>query len=381
LGKVVLVTGAARQLGGRFVRRIQGDPEVDRVVAVDAVEPAHPLGDAVFVRADIRRPAIAKVLAEHEVDTVVHMDVTGTALGGGGRTSVKETNVIGTMQLLGACQKSPRVSRLVVKSSTNVYGSAPRDPAVFTESTAAKSLPSGGFAKDAVEVEGYVRGFARRRPDVAVCVLRFANILGPRADSPLAEYLSLPVLPTVFGYDPRLQFVHEDDVIDVLRLVAHESRRAGLNSGTFNIAGDGVLLLSQCARRLGRPTVPVLLPAVTWVGSALRAIGVTDFAPEQIRLLTHGRVVSTVQMREVLGFTPRYTTAEAFADFAHSRGAGLLPPEVLAGAVDRLADRLSVPAGPYEAPSAPRVPAPARASSAPAASSTSPASPPFHDGA
>ncbi|MFF3751389.1 NAD-dependent epimerase/dehydratase family protein [Streptomyces sp. NPDC002018] len=342
MGKVVLVTGAARQLGGRFVRRVQRDPGVDRVIAVDAVDPPHQLGDAEFVRADIRRPAITRVLAEHAVDTVVHMDVTGTPLGtGGGRAAVKETNVIGTMQLLGACQKSPSVKRLVVKSSTSVYGSAPRDPAVFTETTPPKSLPSGGFAKDAVEVEGYVRGFARRRPDVAVCVLRFANILGPAADSPLAEYLSLPVLPTVFGFDPRLQFVHEDDVIDVLMIASDDPRRGTLNSGTFNVAGEGVLLLSQCSRRLGRPTVPVPLPTVTWVGSALRTVGMTDFSPEQIRLLTHGRVVSTAQMRETLGFVPRYSTAEAFADFARSRGAGLLPPEAVARTVDRLSTLVS----------------------------------------
>ncbi|MFJ9024564.1 NAD-dependent epimerase/dehydratase family protein [Streptomyces sp. NPDC102259] len=344
MGKVVLVTGVARQLGGRFVRRIQRDPEVDRVVAVDAVRPEHHLGGADFIEADIRQPTIARVLAETGADTVVHLDVTATALGRGSRTTVKETNVIGTMQLLGACQKSPNVKRLVVKSSTNVYGSAPRDPAVFTETTPPKSLPSGGFAKDAVEVEGYVRGFARRRPDVAVCVLRFANILGPTAETPLASYFSLPVLPTVLGYDPRLQFVHEDDVIEVLRIASHEPRRGTLNSGTFNIAGDGALLLSQCSRRLGRPTVPLLLPAVTWAGSLVRTLGMTDFSPEQIRLLTHGRVVSTVQMRETLGFMPRYTTAETFADFARSHGPGLLPPEAVAGAVDRVA-ALALPGG------------------------------------
>ncbi len=336
----MLVTGVARQLGGRLVRRIQRDPEVDRVIGVDAMKPEHHLGGADFIRADIRQPTIGRVLAEHAVDTVVHMDVTGTPLGAGGRTAVKETNVIGTMQLLGACQKSPTVKRLVVKSSTSVYGSASRDPAVFTETTPPKSLPSGGFAKDAVEVEGYVRGFARRRPDVAVCVLRFANILGPCADSPLAEFFSLPVMPTVFGYDPRLQFVHEDDVIDVLRIGLHEPRRSTLNSGTFNVAGDGVLLLSQCSRRLGRPTLPLPLPAVTRFGSALRTIGVTDFSPEQIRLLTHGRVVSTVQMRETLGFHPRHTTAETFADFARSRQPGLLPPAAVAAAVDRVAAAL-----------------------------------------
>ena len=341
---MVLVTGVARQLAGRFVRRIQREPAVDHVIAVDAAKPEHRLGDAEFVQADIRQPTIARVLAEHAVDTVVHLDVSGTPLAArGSRSAIKETNVIGTMQLLGACQKAPRVRRLVVKSSTSVYGAAPRDPAVFTENTPPKSLPGGGFAKDAGEVEGYVRGFARRRPDVAVCVLRFANILGPCADTPLAEYLSLPVLPTVFGYDPRLQFVHEDDVMDVLRLASLEPRRSTLNSGTFNIAGDGVLLLSQAARRLGRPTVPLLLPAVTWVGSALRAVGMTDFSPEQVRLLTHGRVVQTTQMRETLGFEPAWTTPETFADFARSRGQGLLPPETLARTVDRIAAALPGP--------------------------------------
>ncbi|MFE3652440.1 NAD-dependent epimerase/dehydratase family protein [Streptomyces sp. NPDC059152] len=338
MGNVVLVTGAARQLGGRFVRRIQRDPDVDRVIGVDAVAPEHHLGGAEFLKADIRHPAIARVLAETGVDTVVHMDINGTPLGSrGGRASVKETNVIGTMQLLGACQKAPNVQRVVIKSSTSVYGSAPRDPAVFTENTPPKSLPSGGFAKDTVEVEGYVRGFARRRPDVAVCVLRFANILGPCADSPLAEYFALPVLPTVLGYDPRLQFVHEDDAIDVLRIAAAEPRRGTLNSGTFNIAGDGVLLLSQVSRRLGRPTLPLFLPTVTWAGTVLRSLGITDFSPEQIRMLTHGRVVETTQMRETLGFHPTYTTAETFEEFARSRGPGLLPPESLARTVDRLA--------------------------------------------
>ncbi|MGY1453352.1 NAD-dependent epimerase/dehydratase family protein [Streptomyces sp. SS8] len=336
MGKVVLVTGVARRLGGRFVRRILREPDVDRVVGVDAVPPGHHLGGAEFVRADIRQPSVAGVLAEHGVDTVVHLDVSGVQLLPGTRASVKETNVIGTMQLLGACQKAPSVRRVVVKSSTNVYGSSSRDPAVFTETTPAKGLPGGGFTKDIVEVEEYVRGFARRRPDVAVTVLRFANILGPGADTPLAEYFRLPVLPTVLGYDPRLQFVHEDDVVEVLRLSAGEPRRGTLNAGTFNIAGDGVLLLSQAARRLGRPTLPLLLPAIRWTGTALRTVGVTDFSAEQIRLLTHGRVVETTQMREVLGFEPRYTTAGAFADFARSGGPGLLPPERLAHAVDRI---------------------------------------------
>ena len=91
------------------------------------------LGRTEFVRADIRNPLIAKVIAQAEVDTVVHMNVIATPLGAGGRTAMKEINVIGTMQLLAACQKAPTMRKLVVKSTTAVYGSSPRDPALFTE--------------------------------------------------------------------------------------------------------------------------------------------------------------------------------------------------------------------------------------------------------
>jgi UDP-glucose 4-epimerase len=348
LGKVVLVTGVARHLGGRFVREVRRQPGVDLVLGVDlhpgspdlvGPEEAGPERAAYrFSQADIRRPAVARLLGEYAVDTVVHLGVSATALGSTSRSTVKEINVIGTMQLLGAVQKSPTVQRLVVKSTTSVYGSAPRDPAVFDEQMQPKVLPSGGFAKDACEVEGYVRGFARRRPDVAVTVLRFANILGPEADTPLNEYLAFPVLPTVLGYDPRLQLVHEDDAVAAAVIAAGEARRGTLNTGTFNIAGDGVLLLSQVARRLGRPTVPVLLPAISWVAAMVRRTGLADFSPEQLRLLTHGRVVDTTQMKDVFGFTPAFSTAEALADFARARGYGPLPPERLAGAIDRVAE-------------------------------------------
>ncbi|GAA5002694.1 hypothetical protein GCM10025734_39510 [Kitasatospora paranensis] len=171
-------------------------------------------------------------------------------------------------------------------------------------------------------------------------MLRFANIVGPAGDTPLCAYFALPVLPTVLGHDPRLQFVHEDDAIEVLRLAALEARRGTTNTGTFNVAGEGVLLLSQCARRLGRPTVPLLGPALGLVAGLVRQTRLADFSPEQLQLLTHGRVVDTTQLRETFGYRPRYTTSEAFADFAAAQRAGLLPPERLTAVTDRLAGLL-----------------------------------------
>ena len=196
------------------------DPSIERIIGVDTVPPPRELalGRTEFVRADIRNPLIAKVIATAEVDTVVHLNITALPRAAGGRASMKEMNVIGTMQLLAACQKSASVRQLVVKSSTAVYGSSSRDPALFTEEIEPKSLPRSGYAKDAVEVEGYVRGFARRRPDVSVGVLRFTEVIGPGSDSLLLRYLRLPVVPTVLGFDPRVQLLHADDALEVLRL-------------------------------------------------------------------------------------------------------------------------------------------------------------------
>ncbi len=316
--RVVLVTGVSRYLGSRLAGVLAADRSVERVIGVDTVPPRPEalaqLGRTEFVRADIRNPLIAKVIAQAEVDTVVHMNVIATPLGAGGRTAMKEINVIGTMQLLAACQKAPSMRKLVVKSTSAIYGSSPRDPALFTEDALPRALPRSGYAKDAVEVEGYVRGFGRRRPDVDLSVLRFTNFIGPSIETPLTRYFSLPVVPTVLGFDPRIQLCHEDDGIEVLRRMTMER-----HPGIFNVGGAGVLLLSQAIRRLGRPSFPVASPAVTLVAGAFRRAGLVDFSPEQMRYLEHGRVADVSRLARELGTVPR-PTATAFADFAARSG-------------------------------------------------------------
>jgi UDP-glucose 4-epimerase len=311
MGRVVLVTGVCRDLGGRFARLIASDPGVDRVIGVDVVPPRSDLGGVRFVRADIRNPVIAKVIAAEDVDTVVHLSVIATPSGAGGRTSMKEINVIGTMQLLAACQKAPGVERLIVKSSSRVYGSSPRDPAMFSEEMAPKRLPRSGFGKDSVEVEGYVRGFARRRPDVTVTMLRCASLLGPKIETNLTRYFELPLIPTVAGFDGRLQFCHEDDALAAL----HHATMSGVH-GTFNVAGDGVLMVSQAVRRLGRPSVALPAFAMGALRSAFPQARRADLNSEHATFLSHGRALDTTAMREILGFEPTYTTPQTFDTFA-----------------------------------------------------------------
>src|SRR5262245_25016965 len=329
MGRVALVTGVSRDLGRRFARALAATDGIDRVIGVDVVPPHRDVGGMSFIRADLRTPVIAKVIAKEDVDTVVHMSVIATPGSAGGRGTMKELNVIGTMQLLAACQKSESLRHLVVKSTSTVYGASSRDPAMFTEDMQPRTQASSGYGKDVAEIEGYVRGFARRRPDVRVTTLRLANVLGPHVTSPITSYFRLPVIPTVLGFDPRMQFVHETDLMRVLTHCVHAAV-----PGTFNVAGDGVMLLSQAVRRLRKPSVPLVRPAVGGVAAVLKSARMADFSPEQLGFLTYGRGIDTTRMRSQLGFEPSYTTEQTFADFAAAIGH---PP----GAVERVVEGLS----------------------------------------
>lgn len=306
----ILITGISRFLGGRLAQRLEQDPDVGEIFGVDLEEPTVELQRTEFVRADIRNPLIVKVLQATEVDTVVHASVIATPGRAGGRAQMKEINVIGTMQLFAASQKAERLKRFVMKSTTALYGSDPHDPAVFSEEMAPTSHPRTGYAKDAWEVENYARSFGRRRPDVALTILRFANFIGPRIDTPLTRYFSLPVVPTALGYDPRLQFLHEDDAVEMLYRAAREDL-----PGTFNAAGDGIVYLSQAIRMAGKLPLSLPLPFAGTVASLVRQTGLVDFSPEQLNFLLYGRVGDVSRLKTVFGYTPRYTTKEAFKDF------------------------------------------------------------------
>ncbi|MGI8613075.1 MAG: NAD-dependent epimerase/dehydratase family protein [Nocardioidaceae bacterium] len=309
MNSVVLVTGICGGLAGRLARSLVADPTVDKVVGIDTVPPRRAVVGVKFVSADIRNPVLSQVLATEDVDTVVHLAVRPAAGRRYGRPSPpNESNLAGAMQLLAACQRAPAVRKLVLKSSTAVYGASPSDPAMFTEEMEPRRSPTGGFAKDCVEVEGYLRGLGRRRPDLLLTTLRLADLLSPTLDTPLGRYLRLPVAPTVLGHDPRFQVLHEDDAAAVLhRAVTHDI------AGTYNVAADGILVLSQVLGRLGRPALPVPSSGLP----ALRPLGV-ELPDDMTRFLTYGRGVDTTALRTRFGYRTQHSSASTLDEFAGS---------------------------------------------------------------
>jgi len=151
----------------------------------------------------------------------------------------------------------------------------------------------------------------------------YSDTLGPTIDNALTRYLSMPFVPSALGFDPRLQLLHEDDAIEVLRLATVAAR-----PGVVNVAADGVLTLSQLLRQTGRVRVPVPRPAVGLVGMLVRNSGVLEVTAEESRYLCFGRVVDTTRLHTGFGYTPRYTTAETVRAYAADRPSRLGPGRI-----------------------------------------------------
>ena len=313
-GRRVLITGVAGDLAGLLAARLESDERISAIAGVDIAEPTRDLQRTEFIRADLSSPGLTRAIQSLRIDTLVHLAITAEPGEAGGRSRMKERNVIRTMQLLGAAGQAPRLQRVVLKSSTAVYGSSYADPALLREDVAPNASGSHGYARDAIEVESYARAFARRRRDVSLTILRFANFIGSGLASLIGTYLALPVVPTVLGYDPRVQLCHSVDAVEVLARAVTED-----HPGIFNVAGAGVVYLSQMVRLAGKATVPIPSLLVGSVADVLRRTRAVDFSPEQIQFLMFGRVGDITRLRTVFGYEPQYPTRAALEEFLEQR--------------------------------------------------------------
>jgi UDP-glucose 4-epimerase len=311
-GLRVLVTGIGTFWGGRLAQIIERSPEVEVVVGLDTRPPAVPLGRTEVVRADSSYSILSRLVEATEVDTVLHthLEVDSTRLSD---RALHETNVIGTMNLMAAAgAPGSSVRKMVVKSSTLVYGASAKDPYFFREETGRSGPARTRVERSLLEVEGYLADFGTDHPETVVTLLRFSNVLGPDLDTPITKALRRPVAPEVFGFDPRLQFTHQDDVLGALAHAAFHD-----TPGTFNVAGDGTLTWSDVCAILGRRRLPISPVLTTQSAAALRLLGLADLPPELLTLLRYGRGVDNSRFKDT-GFEYRYTSAETVEAFAHA---------------------------------------------------------------
>jgi UDP-glucose 4-epimerase len=303
--KRVLVTGLSTYWGGRLAKALEADPSIEAIVGVDTEDPNVELERTEYVRVGAQHALLRRVVEAAEIDTVVDtrlvVDSSTTSPG-----KAHENNVIGTMNILAACSgRDSPVSKFVFKSSAHFYGCEQDDPAFFDETMGRPHPPRTPIERDIIEAEASVGEFAEKNPDVTVTILRFANVLGPDVRTSHIALFSLPAVPMILGFDPRYQFVHEDDVVHAL-----EHAVKGSAPGVFNVAGDGVLALSEIANLLGKRYAPVLPPWGTGLAAtALRRLGLRIPA-EMLNQLRFGRGVDNRRYKAA-GFRYQFTSREA----------------------------------------------------------------------
>lgn len=317
----VLITGVSNPLAAEVARRLA--TQVPTLFGCDVADPVSAIEEMDFVHADTRQSVIGKLVRQLHIDTVVHMAVTVDSATG--NRVAHETNVIGTMNVLAGCAgPSSPVRRLVIKSSQAVYGASPADPSFVTEDVAGLDRPAYGLKRDLLEMEQLALEFSLRTPDCRVSLLR----LGFRVSegTTLGRYLSLPLVPTFAGFDPRLQLLHEEDAAEaVVRATLQE------HEGVFNVASDGIVLLSQAIGIMGGQPVPILPPYGRWLGRmALRAAGV-NLPGHLADVLAFGSVADCSRLANTFGWKPAYNTRAVMDSLARGKDAEVIeapsPPQ------------------------------------------------------
>ena len=288
----VLVTGACGRLGKRVIRVLHRER---RVIGVDRRPFPDKPKDVVHEQLDIRRKKLKDLFRSDRIEAVIHLGVMHDP-----RASAAEHhswNVAGFQKLLEYVGHY-NVPKLVVLSSANVYGPQPDNAQFLGED--APLLGGARFSeiRDLIEVDMLAQGFFWKHATTETVILRPVHIVG-EVHNAASNFLRLPTIPTLLGFDPMVQLVHESDVVRAMHAALRPGKR-----GIYNIAGAEAAPLSRIVKTLGRPSIPIPYTLGKAIMKRLWAFRLTNFpAPE----LDHIRFVCMVddkKARTELGYKP-----------------------------------------------------------------------------
>jgi UDP-glucose 4-epimerase len=314
--KTILITGVGGFWGARLAEALN-DNESYHVIGIDDEPPEIPISGLDFIHADVRNPLLGELFRSEQVDTVCHLAFQDSDRP---NDTAYDYNVRGTRHVFEACVESG-VRRIILKSSTSVYGAQPGFAAFLNEEQPLMGSLTNGTVRDLVEIEASCQEFLAREQGVILTVLRFANILGPKSTTPLTRLLEEPLTLRLLGFDPMWQIIHENDVISALvHTVEHEI------PGVFNLAADEPLPLSKLMALAGTTGVPVIHWLAYW-GYGTFGRQTARYLPFDPDYLRYSLVADLAKMHTTLGFIPQYTAEESLREFAGMHRSGRLLPE------------------------------------------------------
>ena len=307
----VAVTGASGYIGQKLMQRLEREPGVNQVVALD-VRPLSPSFQSPFYHKDITLP-IDDILQSHSVNALVHLAFLLRP--GHDRGKARRTNVEGAMSVLRSCAQAG-VKRLLYLSSTTVYGAHEDNPDLLTEESPLRPVRGFQYGEDKAEVEGLLGRFSQEHPEIATTILRGCVVMGPTASNFISQALTRPVLISLKGYDPPMQFLHEDDLADAMA----SCLSAGL-PGVYNVAGEGSVRWSELTSVSRGRVIALPSPVAYAITEATWRLRLQRESPAcGLGFIRYPWVAGTQKIQRELGFRPQYTSAKAVQDFVAGQG-------------------------------------------------------------
>ena len=157
--------------------------------------------------------------------------------------------------------------------------------------------------------------YRKEHPELEQLIFRPGSILGETTRNQITNFLDQPRITGLKGTESPFVIVWDRDVVGAILKGLLDG-----GSGIYNLAGDGILTLSEMARMSGKPyrALPVwLVTAALWAGKKL---GLTQYGPEQVRFLRYRPVLSNRRLKEEFGYIPQKTTRQVFEYYLESRG-------------------------------------------------------------
>jgi UDP-glucose 4-epimerase len=306
----VLITGASGYIGSKLAGYLAGQDEIRRIVGIDIHPPRLPCDKLLFHRRDVRAP-VTDLLQEHRIDTVIHSAFILAPLHD--KALMEDVNVNGTLNVLDCAVRSG-VRQFLYTSSSTAYGFHPDNETPLTEESPLRGNGDFTYSKTKREIELALKSWQESGDhDMILTIIRPCFVVGPGFTNPLARHLGKRFVLLPSGDQP-LQYVHEDDLIEIIyRLLCKKKR------GAYNVGADGTISFNEMIRLLGNIHLTISFPLMYFLNHFawhLRLSAISAFPSPALNMIRYSWGVSSEKLKRELDYRYRYTTAAAFADYA-----------------------------------------------------------------
>jgi UDP-glucose 4-epimerase len=301
----ILITGIVGGQGQLVTRKLLQRDRSYQVLGIDRRPWENRPRGVSMTLTDVRKRKFEDLVRRERPDTIVHL--AGVRHFKAHPAVRHEINVNGTARVLDFAI-AHGVRQVVVLSSSYVYGALPENPYYMDESFPLNSSRTYPEMRDLAELDMLATAYLWRYPDIVVTVLRPVSVLGSHLHSTIGRYLKRERVPTVMGFNPMVQFIHEDDLTEAIALAIERGVR-----GAFNVVGSGAVPLHVAVREVGSRTLPLPESIVRPAIAQLFRWGLYPFPPRAIDFAKYQCTLDGSRFRAATGFTPRFSLAETFA--------------------------------------------------------------------